>query len=651
MYDAWRGFAEHKLSSEWLQKLGDLTRRGRGDIIKMTSAAGSGHPGGSMSSLEVYLMLYHFGRVNPKDPYADDRDRIIISHGHTSPGAYVALGYAGFFDVNDAIYGFRMAGSPFEGHVERDVPGIEWGTGNLGQGLAVGVGKAIYARLSGQNFHTYVIMGDGEQQKGQIAESRRHAIKYGLNDLTVVIDYNKRQISGAIDKVMPQNIRPEWEADGWRVLEIDAHDLDQVYVALQHSTHDHHAPHMILAHSIMGKGVSFMENNEAYHGAAVKNDRVSEALKELGNLTNDFEAIVARRKQGPPPQFDLKHPVRPKLQPGAPIIYAADAKSDNRSAWGKALVSVAEANAGRNDLHVAVFDCDLAGSVKTNGFAEKYPDNFFQFGITEHATAATAGSLSVEKALAIWSDFGVFGIAETYNQARLSDINHANMKLVCTHSGIDVGEDGKTHQCIDYFGLLNSTFGWKVITPADPNQTDRAVRHALCTEGNFAVVMGRSVIPIITREDGHPLFGEGYTYRYGRMETIRKGERLVLVAAGNMIVNALDAWTRLSSEGIRVELICVCDWSDLHPDDLAHLSSFAHMVVHEDHNVKTGLGTAIGAALAERGCSSRLTKMGVAEYGASGKPADLYRMLGLDGASVAAKIRQLIGAAETKPVS
>ncbi len=651
MFDAWRGFADHKLSSEWLQKLGDMTRQGRGDIIKMTSAAGSGHPGGSMSSLEVYLTLYHFARINPRDPYADDRDRIIISHGHTSPGVYVALGYAGFFDVNAAISGFRMAGSPFEGHVERDVPGVEWGTGNLGQGLAVGVGKAIYARLSGQKFHTYVVMGDGEQQKGQIAESRRQAIKYGLNDLTVVIDNNKRQISGATDKVMPQNIRAEWEADGWRVLEIDAHDLEQVYLALQHCTHDHLAPHMILAHSIMGKGVSFMENNEAFHGATVKVDRIGDALKELGNLKNDFDEIVARRKLGPPPKFDLKQPPRPKVQPGTPITYAADAKSDNRSAWGKALESVAEANAGRSDLAVAVFDCDLAGSVKTNGFAAKYPDNFFQFGITEHSTAATVGSLSVEKALAIWADFGVFGIDETYNQARLSDINYANVKLVCTHSGIDVGEDGKTHQCIDYFGLLNSTFGWKVITPADPNQTDRAVRHALCSDGNFAIIMGRSVIPIITREDGRPMFGDGYTYRYGRMETIRTGERLALVAAGNIVVNALDAWNRLASEGLRVELICVCDWSDLHPDDLAHLAGFSDVLVLEDHNVKTGLGTAIGSALAQNGCSTRLTKLGVAKYGTSGKPADLYKILGLDGASVAAKIRQLIGVTEPESVS
>ena len=648
MYDAWRGFTENKLSGEWQERLSEMVRRGRGDIIKMTSAAGSGHPGGSMSSLETLLVLYHFAKINASEPYADDRDRVIISHGHTSPGVYVGLGYAGFFDVNDAICGFRIAGSPFEGHVERSVPGVEWGTGNLGQGLAVGVGKALYARLSGQRFHTYVVMGDGEQQKGQISESRRHAVKYGLNDLTVVIDCNRRQISGATDKVLPQNIRAEWEADRWVVMEINAHDLDQVYVALHHATHDTHAPHMILAHSIMGKGVSFMENNEAYHGAAVKPDRVGEALKELGGLKNDVEAIQARRKQGPPPAFPPVPRCSVTVSPGTPITYGVEARSDNRSAWGKALLSVAGANMGRPDFCMAVFDCDLAGSVKTDAFAAKYPNNFFQFGITEHATSVTAGSLSVEKALSVWADFGAFGIGETYNQARLNDINHANLKLICTHSGVNVGEDGKTHQCIDYFGLLNSTYGWKVITPADPNQTDRAVRHALCTEGNFAIIMGRSVVPSITSENGEPFFAGSYTYRYGRMETIRTGERLVLVAAGNMMPNALDAWNRLAAQGIRVALVSVSDWSDLHPDDLAMLDDFEHVVVLEDHNVKTGLGTAIASTMMVRGYFTQFTKLGVTEYAASGKPDDLYRMLGLDGDSVAARIRGLMGAKITE---
>ncbi|MCX6834975.1 MAG: transketolase, partial [candidate division Zixibacteria bacterium] len=423
------------------------------------------------------------------------------------------------------------------------------------------------------------------------------------------------------------------------------------YVALHHATHDRHAPHMILAHSIMGKGVSFMENNEAYHGAAVKPDRIGEALRELGEPKNNMEAILARRKHGPPPAFPPVPRSSVTVRPGTPITYGVDVKSDNRSAWGKALVSVAEANIGRSGFCMAVFDCDLAGSVKTDAFAAKFPDNFFEFGITEHATSVTAGSLSAENALSVWADFGAFGIAETYNQARLNDINHANLKLVCTHSGVNVGEDGKTHQCIDYFGLLNSTYGWKVITPADPNQTDRAVRYALCTEGNFAIIMGRSVVPSITTEQGKLFFADDYVYRYGRIETVRIGERLALVEAGNMMPNALDAWNRLAAQGIRVALVSASDWSDLHSNDLAMLADFEHVVVLEDHNFKTGLGTAIASAMMVRGYFTKFTKLGVTEYAASGKPDDLYRMLGLDGESVAARIRQLIGTKVTESVT
>jgi len=254
-----------------------------------------------------------------------------------------------------------------------------------------------------------------------------------------------------------------------------------------------------------------------------------------------------------------------------------------------------------------------------------------------------AGSLSAERAVSIWSDFGVFGVAETYNQARLNDINHSNLKLFCTHSGVNVGEDGKTHQCIDYFGLLNSTFGWKVITPADPNQTDRIVRYVLSHPGNFAVIMGRSVMPVITDENGSPFFGRNYTYRYGRMETIRSGEVVALVAAGNMLNVAFEAWEKLAASGNRIALVSVSDWSDLHEDDLRMLGDYEQVVVLEDHNIRTGLGTAVGTALQERGLAVRLTKLGVTRYASSGKTSDLYKLLGLDAESVLDRILHLLG--------
>lgn len=640
-FDEWRGFRFEKLPEEWFAKLTEMARICRGNIIKMTSLAMSGHPGGSMSSIEIYLMLYHMANVDPKDPYRDDRDRIIISHGHTSPGAYTALASAGFFDIDDAISGFRQAGSPFEGHVERSVPGIEWGTGNLGQGLAVGVGKAIYSRLSNQKFHTFVMMGDGEQQKGQISESRRIAVKYKLNNITAIIDYNRLQISGSIDRIMPQNIVDEWRSDGWHVLEIDGHDIYQVYEAIREASIFETSPVLILAHTTMGKGVSFMENDESYHGTAVKPDMLDDALSQLG-IENDLDKYRAKRAESVPQGYTFKSAPYPKVDRGVNINYVVDVKTDNRSAFGKALLSVADINMNKPDFTIGVFDCDLAGSVKTKAFGDKYPDNFFQFGISEHSTATAVGALSAEKAIGVWADFGVFGIVETYNQARLNDINHSNVKLFCTHCGINVGEDGMTHQCIDYFALLNSTFGWKVITPADPNQTDRIVRYVLSQPGNFAVIMGRSAIPVITDADGNPFFGGNYEYTYGRMEKIRSGDKVAVVAAGNMLWIAIDAYNNLGSNQADVSLYSISDWSDLYDDDMKELAGYSNVVVLEDHNMKTGLGTSISDRIIQLGLTLKISKLGVSKYGSSGKPAELYKMLGLDAVSVIEKIKNLL---------
>lgn len=641
MFDSWRGFKEQHLADEWHNRLTEMAREARGNILKMTTVAGSGHPGGSMSSIEIFLTLYNMANVDPRQPRRDDRDRIIISHGHTSPGVYSALAAAGFFDIYPALHGFRQGGSPFEGHVEQSVPGVEWDTGNLGQGLSVGVGKAIYGRLSKQDFHTFVVMGDGEQQKGQIAEARRMAVKYNLNRLTAIIDVNGLQISGKTIEVMPQQIGAGWESDGWQVLEIDGHNLRQVYDVLHKAVHNDGPPIAILAHTVMGKGVSFMENDEGYHGAAVKPDRIGAALAELG-IENDVESLKVKRAEGPPSSFAVPRPSQPEVVASIPITYPADAKADNRGAWGKALLSVSEANMGRDEFVLAVFDNDLSGSVKTKAFGDKYHEHFYQCGISEHSTATTAGALSAEKAISIWADFGMFGVAETYNQARLNDINHSNLKLFCTHSGVDVGEDGKTHQCIDYFGLLNSTFGWRVITPADPNQTDRVTRYVLSNPGNFAVIMGRSVIPIITDESGRPFFGDDYEYRYGRMETIRNGEDVALVCSGNMAANGLKTWDILRRDGINAALISVSDWSDLHEEDLSRLADYPRVITYEDHNVNTGLGSAIGASMMELGLTTRLTRLGVMEYAGSGKPAELYALLGLDPVGVACKIRALV---------
>jgi len=620
-----RGFLAEKLDPETISELTELGKLARGDILSMTTLANSGHPGGSMSSIDLYLILYHFARVNPKDPDWLERDRIIISHGHTSPGAYAGLARSGFFPPQAAVSTFRLAGTAFEGHCEPMVPGIEWATGNLGQGLSAGCGFALGAKLLKKNWHTYVAMGCGEQQKGQITEARRFALKYQLAELTAIVDFNDRQISGVRSEIMPQNIRGNFEADGWIVIEIDGHNFQEIYQALRQATLNKKAPTLILANTIMGKGVKFMEGDEKYHGAPLKVDQYQQAMAELG-LPDELDQYKKMRetKSFPSIRRELQNP-QIQIHPGDPKNYGPEEKLDNRSAWGKALLDLFEKNLNPPERTLAVFDCDLMPSVKTEAILKKFPDFFFQGGIQEHNTATIAGALSRLPVRVYFADFGVFGIDETFNQERLNDINHSNLKLVLTHCGLDVGEDGKTHQCIDYLGLASNLFGFKVIIPADPNQTDRATRYMSGQAGNFLLAMGRSVTPVILDEKANPRFGGNYQFEYGKIDRLREGNRAAIFTMGAMAPRSVKAWELLQAKGILVKIFNVSCPMSLEESCLKEAFATGAVLTYEDHHLETGLGARIALKAAELGLSAEFKRLGIKNYAGSGKPEDLYR--------------------------
>ena len=286
---------ESTFNQATIDKLGKAANEARGSILKMTSLAKSGHPGGSMSTIDLLMSVYVTANINPENYQEETRDIVVVSNGHISPAVYSALAHKGFFAIDDAISQFRLAGSTFEGHIERTVPGVEWGTGNLGQGLSAACGFALSAKLKGINKHTYVFMGDGEQQKGQIGEARRFAVKFGLSNITVIVDYNKLQISGNISDVMPQDIKDNFLSDGWEVVEIDGHDFKEISKALVDAKKNE-APVMILANTIMGKNVSFMENKAGFHGAPLNNEQLVDALKEL-KVENNMKKLTALRNE------------------------------------------------------------------------------------------------------------------------------------------------------------------------------------------------------------------------------------------------------------------------------------------------------------------------------------------------------------------
>ncbi len=627
-----KGFNTTAIDQSEINRLSELARAARGDILTMTTLAGSGHPGGSMSSIDMYITLMQHARINPAKPQEPGRDRIVVSHGHTSPGVYAALGRSGFFPIDEAIAGFRHPATIFEGHIERTVPGVEWSSGNLGQGLSAGCAFALSARIHGNDAQVFVLMGDGEQQKGQIAEARRFAAKYALGNLTVLVDKNNLQISGSTSQVMPQHIKDNFASDGWQVLEINGHDIQQIAAALQTALRNENQPTAIIAETVMGKGVSFMENVEKYHGVALTPEQLAAALQELSlEMRLDYyRALRAALPALPAAAHPVPAQIPTPVAAGAAIIYASDRKIDNRSAFGNALCSIAEATAKLKDgAKIAVFDCDLAGSVKTNGFEKLSPDMFFQTGIQEHNAATMAGALSIEGVLTFFADFGVFGVCETYNQHRLSDINATNLKLVTTHIGLDVGEDGKTHQCIDYIGLMNNLFGFKTILPADPNQTDRATRYLAGVPGNFFLGMGRSVTPIIQDKNGQPFFGDDYVFEYGRIDTLRDGSDAAIITCGSMAWRSVTAADRLKEEGLNVAVLNVSCPKDLDRATVRAAAASGCIVTYEDHNVHTGLGSIIAGMLAEERLAVSFTRLGVTEYGLSGPSDAAYAGAGL----------------------
>jgi transketolase len=286
-----------------------------------------------------------------------------------------------------------------------------------------------------------------------------------------------------------------------------------------------------------------------------------------------------------------------------------------------------------------VFDCDLAGSVKVDGFAKVCPDNFIQSGIQEHATATVAGAASAAGAVSLWAAFGVFGADEVYNQQRLNDINKASIKTVLTHTGLDVGEDGMTHQCIDYVGLFRNTFGWKVIVPADPNQTDRATRWMLKEPGNICLAMGRSVLPVVIKEDGTPYYGEGYTFNYGDIDVLRDGKDATILSMGHFAGRAMAASDLLAAEGVSIKVLHCASPLGMDAQKLIELVGDKPLITCEDHHVNTGIGSIAAMMFARAGKAVRIVNLGVTHYGCSGPGNEVMAEMKLSPADIAAAVK------------
>ncbi len=282
LLDELKNFSIPALSDAHLRRLSKLRSQALANIVHMLQDAGSGHLGGALSSLDLLLMLYLCANLCPGREQDAQRDRIVVSHGHVSSALYTVLGLLGYVDLQEVNEGFRRGGSLFEGHPNKDIPGVEWASGSLGQGLSVGCGFALAARIQKRANHVFVVMGDGEQQKGQIHEAVNFAAKYRLSNLTAIVDFNGLQSSGPIDDIMPQNIAELYRHGAFKVVEIDGHDYGAIYGALQTCRRETDRPTLILAHTVMGKGFPTIENDYRFHGKQPSKEEFAAFLRHGG---------------------------------------------------------------------------------------------------------------------------------------------------------------------------------------------------------------------------------------------------------------------------------------------------------------------------------------------------------------------------------
>ena len=625
-----RNFRAGQIGDSALEKLVLASKKIRRDILSMIDQSGSGHVGGSLSSADIYLMLWICANIT-RENFNDVRDRIVISHGHTSAALYSVLANLGFFDIEKVIGRFRKRSGDFEGHPNCDLPGVEWCSGSLGQGLSVGCGFAMASKLQDIKNRIFVVMSDGEQQKGQVTEAREFAAKYKLSNLTAIIDFNGFQASGAIADIMPCDIRKKYESSGWDVISIDGHNYRDIYSALKETSLHKERPVLILANTVMGKGVSLIENNYRYHGRVLTKTQYEQAIKELETADIDLLSVPVAVKQAPAP-------VEIQINPGNPVTYKCIESVECRTAAGTAIYDIVKINP---KVPVAVLDCDLNESLKTGKILRDFPDRFIECGIQEHNAGTLAAALSKAGVLSFLPGFGVFIIDEIFGQHRMNDINNTSVKLIATHCGLDVGEDGKTHQCIDYVSLVNSLLGYELIIPADANQTDRIIRYIATKKGNFIVAAGRSAIPVIDKGNGEPYFSGDYSFTAGKADWIRKGNDATIISSGSMVWRAVKASEELLEENIHAGVLNISCPKNIDADKIAKACETGIVVTYEDHLVQSGIGSIIASYIAENELRCHFRKMGISGYGKSCTPDEQYLAQGLDPDNLKKLVRVL----------
>jgi transketolase len=608
-----------------LEMMGDKLRI---HSIVATSEAGSGHPTSCMSAADLTAAVFFYAMqyevANPKSPV---NDRFVLSKGHAAPLLYAAWAEAGAFSA-ERLKTLREFTSDLEGHPTPRLPWVEVATGSLGQGLSCGVGMAINSKyLDSICNNVFVLMGDGEAAEGSVWEAAEIASYYKLDNLIGIVDVNglgqsQRTMYGHDTEVY----RRRFEAFGWHAVAVDGHNIAEIVAALDEAMAVTDKPAVIVAATKKGKGVSFTEDKDGWHGKAIKKgEELDRAIAELEPKLAGFSGMKMKAPEGRSAGGGSAAKVEL-----APSEYTIGQQVATREAYGEALARLGDVNP-----LIVVLDGDTKNSTYSEKFMKAHPRRFFECFIAEQNMVGTAVGLSAMGKVPFASTFACF-LTRSYDHIRMAAVSQSNLKLCGSHAGVSIGEDGPSQMALEDLAMMRAIEGSTVLYPSDAIATEHAVSLAAEHRGIVYIRTSRPKTPVIYSKDDE--------FRIGGAKVIRQSgeDKATIVSSGVTLFEALAAYDQLKAQGTSVRVI---DLFSVKPVDEETLQKAGRetnnlIITVEDHSACGGIGEAVAGAVAPAGI--RVHQLAVREVPRSGKPEELMAAYGIDHSAIVSKIESLL---------
>src|SRR6266851_3883833 len=610
--------------------LKNIATRLRIDSARATSEAGSGHPTSCFSMAEIMAALFFAEmRYDPKNP---DSDRFVLSKGHAAPILYAAWAEAGAFNRADLLK-LRRLDSDLEGHPTPRLPFIDVATGSLGQGICAAVGTALNARRIQSEYRTYVLLGDGESAEGSVWEAANVASMDRLDNCCGITDVNAL---GQSRPTMWQDdmdqFERRWRAFGWHAIVIDGHDLTAILDALDEARKTKGQPTMILARTIKGKGVSFVEGRDGWHGKPFK--KGEELDRAVAELEKQFVPVPAGgppaslSSQIPKPPSALRPVVTPK--PVAPPAYRMGEQVATREAYGSAIAKLGDA-----DPRVVALDADVKNSTFSDRFEKAFPDRFYENFIAEQVMVGAAMGMAARGAIPFPSTFACF-LTRAADFIRMAAISNVNIKMAGSHAGVSIGEDGPSQMALEDLAMCRAQPNIAVLYPCDAVSTERLVALMAYHPGPAYMRTSRPKTEVI--------YSAADTFTIGGLKVLRESanDAATVVAAGVTVFEALEAYARLSAAG---RFILVIDLYSVAPVDrkaliAAGTATGGNIITVEDHYAAGGIGDAVAEAVSDT--AIRVRRVAVREIPRSGKPEELLDRFGISAKHIVDAVQAVL---------